>query len=392
MKNSLKIGRIAGIDIGIHYTWIFAFILIAWSLAQGFFPASRPGETAGTYWTMGIVASIMLFVSVLLHEIAHSLVAKSRGLGVSSITLFIFGGVSNLQEEPKSAGTEFVMAVVGPLTSLVLAGIFWVIGLSVGARGNLITLTFLNPLQQQPSLPAALLAYLALINFILGLFNLIPGFPLDGGRVLRSIIWGNTKDLVKSTNIAATVGRYFGWAFIIFGVFQLLAGNFLGGLWIAFIGWFLSSAADASRREITLREHLSGVQVKQVMNANPVTVSPSTTVEELVHNTFLQCRCRAAPVAYDNRTIGIVTLDDVKKVHKDKWLYTTVESIMTRQPLYSVSPEDDLNTAMKLLAQHELNQLLVLSDGHLAGLITRGDIIRQLQLSQELGMKTKRKD
>lgn len=384
MKSSFKLGRIAGIEIGLHYTWIFAFILIAWSLAQGFFPYTTPGLSAGTYWIMGTVASLLLFVSVLLHELAHSLVAKSRGLNVRSITLFIFGGVSNLEGEPAKAGVEFTMAVVGPLTSLVLGGIFWGIGVANGVNGN--PLSVLAGIRQN-SPGAALLAYLSSINLLLGVFNLIPGFPLDGGRVLRSIIWGTTKSLNKATNIAALVGRYFGWAFIAFGVFQLLSGNFLGGLWIAFIGWFLSSAADASRREVTLREQLSGVHVQDVMDPSPITASPNTTVEEVIHSMFIQRGCRAVPVSKDNRLLGIATIDDVKKLDRSRWATTPIAEIMTSQPLQSVKPEDELSSALSLITQHGYNQLPVVRDGQLAGMVCRADILRHLQVSQELGIR-----
>jgi len=370
MKSSFRLVRIAGIDIGIHYTWIFIFILITWSLAQGFFPQSYPGWNTATYWTTGVVASLVLFVSVLLHELAHSLVAQARGMSVSSITLFIFGGVSNLEEEPKKPGIELTMSIVGPLTSLALGGIFW--GL-------------LQIVENQQSPLAAILFYLALINIILAVFNLIPGFPLDGGRVLRSIIWGYTGSLTKATNSAAMVGRFFGWALIAFGLFQLLAGNFLGGLWIAFIGWFLSSAADASRREVTVRQQLSAIRVKDVMNISQETISPKTLVSEVVWGIFRKHHGRAVPVCDNNRPVGIVTLTDVKELPQDRWAETPVEDIMTREPLFTVSPEDDLNSAMKLIAQHDINQVLVLKQGQCAGLLSRADIIRHLQLRQELG-------
>jgi len=374
VKGSLRLGRIAGIEIGIHYTWLLAFILITWSLAQGFFPSEYPRWGPGTYWITGILAALLLFVSVLLHELAHSLVAQARGLPVRSITLFIFGGVSNLEEEAKKPAIEFTMTIVGPLTSLALAVIFW--GLS--------------QLIDTPSSPAAaMLNYLWQINALLAAFNLLPGFPLDGGRVLRSILWGTTGNLVRATNIAATVGRFFGWALIAFGVFQLLQGNFLGGLWIAFIGWFLSSAADASRRDVTLREHLSGVPVREVMDPGTETVSPETSVEEVVRGAFLQGHRRAVPVGRDDRLVGIVTLTDVKELPQPKWAQTSVEEIMTRQPLYRVTPDDDLNSAMRLIAQHDINQVLVLREGRLVGLLNRADIIRHLQLSQELGIKPK---
>lgn len=371
MKSSFRLVRIGGIEIGIHYSWIFIFALITWSLAQNLFPHQYPGWNPTTYWVTGIVAALLLFVSILLHELAHSFVARSQGLPVHSITLFILGGVSNLGEEPKKPRAEFAMAIVGPLTSLALAGIFW--GLHLATN--------------QDTPVAATLSYLAFINVLLAVFNLLPAFPLDGGRVLRSIIWGSTGDLVRATNIAATVGRFFGWALIAFGVFQLFTGNLLGGLWIAFIGWFLSNAAGASRREITLREHLSGTQVKEVMSPNQEAISPKTPVEEVVWNIFRKYHGRAISVCQDDRAVGIVTITDIKELPQDKWARTPVEEIMTREPLYSVAPEDDINSAMRLLAQHDVNQVLVLRQGQCVGLLSRADIIQHLQFSQELGMK-----
>lgn len=372
MRGSFRLGHIAGIEIGIHYTWLIAFLLITWSLAQSLFPQLHPGWDLVTYWITGILAALLLFVSVLLHELAHSLVAQARGLPVQSVTLFIFGGVSNI-EEPERPKIEFAMAIVGPLTSLALAGLFW---------------GFVQVVKNQDSPVAAILNYLAMINVMLAAFNLLPGFPLDGGRVLRSILWGTTGNLRKATNITATVGRFFGWGLIAFGLYQLFTGHFLEGLWIVFIGWFLGNAADTSRREITLRERLSGISVKEVMDPNPETISPKASVEEVVRDFFLQRGRRAVPVSQDNRLVGIVTITDIKELPQYKWAQSLVEEIMTREPLYSVAPEDDLNSAMRLIAQHELNQVLVLHQGQLVGLISRADIIRYLQVSQELGMKS----
>jgi Zn-dependent protease/CBS domain-containing protein len=372
MKASFRLFRISGIDIGIHYSWLLIFVLIAWSLAQGYFPQAYPGWTTVTYWVTGVIASLMLFISVLLHELAHSLVAQARGLRVSGITLFIFGGVSNLEKEPESPGTELTMAIVGPLSSLILGGIFW---------------GMLHILTKQSSPVGAMLHYLAFINVMLAAFNILPGFPLDGGRVLRSILWGATKDLAKATNIAAIVGQAFGWALIAFGAFWLFTGNFIGGLWIAFIGWFLSSAAESSRRQLTLQEHLGNATVREAMNPNPVTVDQGTSVAEVVHNVFYQGRGRAAPVTHGEKLVGIVTIHDVKKLPRDNWAETPVANIMTHAPLYSVNPDDDLNTAMKLIAQHDINQVLVLRQGQSVGLLSRADIIRHLQISQELGLK-----
>jgi len=374
MKSSLRLFRIAGIDVGIHYTWILIFVLLSWSLAQGFFPRLYPGWDTVTYWITGVVAALLLFGSVLVHELAHSLVAQARGITVSSITLFIFGGVSNLKDEPEKPKVEFAMSIVGPLSSLALAGIFWGLLQIVGD-------------QQSPL--AATFSYLALVNAILAGFNLLPGFPLDGGRVLRAILWNRTGNLVKATNIAATVGRFMGWGLIAFGLFQVFAGNFIGGIWFAFIGWFLSSSADASRREITLREQLSGVQVKEVMTTNAMLIDPDTSVAELVSNVFRKQHGRAVPVCQNDQVMGIVTVTDVKELPQEKWEETAVKEIMTSEPLYSVTPEDDLNTALRLITRHDINQVLILQDDNCAGLVSRSDILTHLHLSQELGLKRK---
>lgn len=374
MKSSIRLFRIAGIEIGIHYTWILIFVLLSWSLAQRFFPQLYPGWDTVTYWITGVVAALLLFGSVLVHELAHSLVAQARGMTVNSITLFIFGGVSNLEDEPEKPKVELVMSIVGPLSSLALAGIFW--GL-LQIVGN----------QQGPL--AAIFTYLALVNAILAGFNLLPGFPLDGGRVLRAILWNRTGSLAKATNIAATVGRFIGWGLIAFGLFQVFAGNFIGGVWFAFIGWFLSSSADASRREITLRGQLSGVQVREVITTNPVHINPDTSVAELVSNVFRKQHGRAVPVCQNDQVMGIVTVTDVKELPQEKWSETGVKEIMTSEPLYSVAPEDDLNTALKLITKRDINQVLVLRDGKCVGLVSRSDILTHLHLSQELGLKQK---
>jgi Zn-dependent protease/CBS domain-containing protein len=370
MKASFRLFRIAGIDIGIHYTWIFIFIFFSWTLAQAYFPEAYKGWSTATYWITGVIASLLIFVSVLLHELAHSLVAKSRGISVHSITLFILGGVSNLEEEPQKPAAEFSMAIVGPVTSLILALIFWGVSrLPVDAN---------TPL-------AAILTYMGIINLSLGIFNLLPGFPLDGGRVLRSIIWGSTGSLSKATNIAAIVGQVFGWLFIGAGIFLAIRVSLFSGLWIAFIGWFLNSSADASRKEITLRERLSHVRVRDLMHPSE-TITPETTIQEMVTNIFQKQHGRAVPVCEGDKLAGIATITDVKKVPQERWATTPVRQIMTASPLYTVSPEDNLNAVMQLIAQHDINQVLINEQGKCAGTVGRADIIRFIQMRNELGM------
>ncbi len=377
MKASIHLFRIAGIDIGIHFTWLFAFLLFAWTLADGFYPSYYESWSAGVYWGLGVLSSLLLFTSVLTHELAHSIVALRLGLRVKGITLFIFGGVSNMQGEAKRARDEFYVAVVGPATSLILAGIFWLIYLFAFKEAS--------PL-------AALVFYLAFVNSLLGAFNLLPGFPLDGGRVLRSIIWAITGSVSKATNIASVVGQVFAFAFIGWGVFQIFAGDFLSGIWIIFIGWFLNTAADSSRKEVRLQEDFKNVLAKDLMNMHPEVTNPNAVLTDIVDNYFLRKGRRALPVCdQDGRLIGIVTLSDLKKVSQDKWPTLTVESIMTKDPLHTVGPNEDLSNVLKMLAEHDLNQIPVLEDGKLVGLLGRADMIRYLQARQELGLGKKTK-
>lgn len=238
MSGSFKIGRLAGIQVGIHYTWLLALVLIAWSLAEGYFPLVFPDFDPITDWVLGLVSALLLFASVLVHELSHSVVATARGLKVHSITLFIFGGIANIVGEPRTPKDEFAISVVGPLTSLALAGCFWVLAQVLGPGAT-------------PAI--AVTEYLAFVNLALGVFNLVPGFPLDGGRVFRSIVWAVTHNLRRATRIASIVGQAFGFVLIGWGIVQLFGGDYLGGVWTAFLGWFLNTAAEATRHEEALR-------------------------------------------------------------------------------------------------------------------------------------------
>jgi Zn-dependent protease/CBS domain-containing protein len=384
VRGSFKIGKIAGIEIGINYTWIFAFILFAWLFAQGTFPSVFPGWSTATYWIAGVIVSIMLFVSVLIHEICHSLVAINRGLKVDSIVLFIFGGVSNIETEPQSAWVEFIMAGAGPASSLVLGGIFLGISYLIRIPGQSVT-----PLE-------GVLFYLGYINILLGLFNIIPGFPLDGGRVFRSIIWGITKNLNKATVIAGNVGRFFGWVMILYGISNFfnisigpIQGNFINGIWFIFIGWFLISAADSAMREQSMQRQLAGVHVRDVMDHSPECVSPAASVEYVVHSAFIERGRRALPVCNETGLLGIVTLADVKRLPQDRWANTPVQEIMTVKPLETVDQDEDMNSALRTLAKNDLNQIPVMGGGKLVGLLSRSDVIRFIQTRHELGIKPK---
>jgi Zn-dependent protease/CBS domain-containing protein len=368
MQSTIRIGRIAGIEIGLHYTWLFAVILIAWSLAVGYFPSVLPGLGAGTFWALGILAALLLFGSVLLHELSHSLVARSRGLKVDSITLFIFGGVSNLQSDALTARDEFLVAVVGPVSSLVLAGIFWL--LSQAFAGS--------------SAATALFAYLALVNVLLGVFNLIPGFPLDGGRVFRSLVWGATGDMRRATVIAAYAGQAVGWLLILWGFVRLLSGDFFGGLWTAFIGWFLNNAAETTRHEQVQRQTFRGIRVASIMDPSPVVAPPDLSVHDFIFDYVLQRGHRALPVVDNGRLVGIATVGDAKKLARDAWSTALLAAIMTPVPLKTVSPDAELSEAIALMAESRFHQLPVVQANRVVGLLSRGDIVRFLQLRQEL--------
>jgi len=386
MRGAFKIGKIAGIEIGVHYSWIFAFILFAWIFASGTFPAVIKNQTQTVYWICGIIMALGIFISVLLHELCHSLVAIRKGMKVSSIVFFIFGGVSNIESEPKTAGVEFLMAGAGPLSSFVLAAIFLGLASLFASPDNIVTPVF------------AVLSYLSYTNLLLGIFNIVPGFPLDGGRVLRSIIWGATKNLRTATLVAGNIGRIFGWALILFGISQIfniqlfgITPNILNGVWSILIGWFLSSAADSSMREQSLQEHIAGVKVKDVMDKSPQCISPAASIESVVNESFMRQGLKALPVCNETGLLGIVTIADVKKVPQEEWDNTTVQAVMTRIPLDSVSEEDDLSAALKIMGEKGLNQIPVMSQGKMIGLLSRADIIRYLQTQQQLGIKNKPK-
>jgi CBS domain-containing protein len=262
------------------------------------------------------------------------------------------------------------MAIVGPLTSFILAIVFFGI----------------YQLFDPQSMAGAFLGYLALINLILAIFNLLPGFPLDGGRVLRSIIWASTGSLIKATNAATMVGRFIGWGLIAYGLINVLYGN-LAGLWTAVIGWFLSSAADASKNEVTLRETFSKLKVREVMSPNVQTISPDTSVEQVVTGILRRQYERAIPVCRDDRLTGIISMTDIKELPRDRWPLTPVQQIMTSAPLYTVAPDDTVDKALRLLSEHDINQVIISEQGQCVGILKRADIINYLQINHELGRK-----
>jgi Zn-dependent protease len=368
MADALKLGTLGGIELRVHYTWLVAFVLVAWSLAQGYFPSADSGLGTGTYWLLGLVAALLLFVSVFVHELAHALVSSARGLRVQSITLFIFGGISSISTEVTSASDEFLIAVVGPVTSLVLAGLFW-LGGQVLPPGTGV---------------AAVASYLAFTNLLLGAFNIVPGFPLDGGRVLRAIVWGSTNNMPRATRVASYVGQAVAFGMIGWGVARLLGGDVFGGVWTAFIGWFLNGGAEAARRQQGVRGVLSGVPVTSVMDASPAVAAPGLSVQDFIFEQTLRHGHRALPVVDAERLVGLMSITDAKHLAHAAWSTTSVGAVMTAMPLTTVAPDADLDLALELMVANSVNQLPVVQDGMLVGMLSRGDIMRYLHLGQEL--------
>jgi Zn-dependent protease/CBS domain-containing protein len=370
VPGSIRIGTIAGIPLRVHHTWLFAFLLIAWSLASGYFPAISQGWGLATYWILGIIAALGLFASVVIHELSHSLVAMARGYRVRHITLFIFGGVSSVEGEAKRPWDEFIMSVVGPLASFALAVAFW------GAW-------HLFPNLSKPL--GATLLYLAAINGMVAVFNMLPGFPLDGGRVLRSIIWGLTKNLRRATDLSSFAGQGLGFVFVFLGLSQFLNGNVLNGLWIVFVGWFLNSNAESSRQHLRPAENLRNWRVSDLMSSEPALAKPDLTVQSFVFDHVIPLGIRAMPIMDDGHLIGIVSLADAKKVPTGFWPRTPVRAVMTPAPLRTIAAEQDVATAISLLADGDLAQMPVLSDGKVVGMLSRADVLRLAQFSGELG-------
>jgi len=372
MKVSWRIARIFGIDICVDASWLIIFGLFTWIIASYYFPSGYPNWPRWEYWVLGAVTSILFFASVLGHELAHSLVAISQGEKVRRITLFILGGVAQISEEPKEASKEFFMALVGPLTSFGIAIVCYLAFLA------------LQPVSEPA---AAITRYLSYINVLLGAFNLLPGFPMDGGRVLRAIIWKFTGNLKKATGIASSVGRGFAFAFIALGFFMMFRGAFINGIWIMMIGWFLMSAASQGYHQVIVKDMLKGVRVEDLMRRDIQTVPGDLPVQKLVDEFILKHRDRAFVVADGGDTQGIVCLEDVKKIPKDQWSSTLVSQIMTpREDLATASPGDDGNKVLAQLTTKNVHQVPVLENGKIQGIVCRTDILQFIQLRSDLGV------
>jgi len=362
LHGAWKIGTVMGIPVRVHYSWLIVFGLITWSLSTFYFPQAAPDLPAASYWIKGILAALLLFISVGFHELSHSLVAKKYGISIESITLFIFGGVAQMRGEPPHPKAEFRIALAGPLASFLLSAVFFFVSLNT-AHGV-----------------KAFFAYLAQINLIIGLFNLIPGFPMDGGRVLRSIIWEKKKDYFYATKKAASIGQKIAIFFIIFGIFSVFAGM-PGGLWLMLIGWFIYTAAQASYQQSTLQETLSGMKVADIMVRDIVTITPSITLEEALNNYFLRNGYGGFPVVDGGKYLGILSLKELKKIPRDAFRSTRVADVfLPHSRQWEISRDDTVISALETMIREDMGRLVVLEGDSISGLITRNGIARYLQI------------
>jgi Zn-dependent protease/CBS domain-containing protein len=374
MKAQVRLGRIAGISIGLHYSWLLIAILIALSLAQHF-RAVAPAWSSSIVWTAAVVTGLLFFATLLLHELAHSLLAKSRGLRVHAITLFALGGVSQIESEASDAKSEFSIAIAGPVTSvvigLVLLGSAWLTGWKPGT---------------EPATPVvSVLVWLGYINMMLAVFNMIPGYPLDGGRVLRALIWWVTGNANRSTRLAAQVGQVVAFLFILSGLYRFFVGANFGGLWLAFIGWFLLDASRSSYVQVELMAGLRDRRVSDIMDRDYATVEGHLSLQDFVDEYVLRTGRRCFVVVQNDRVSGLITTHEIKKINRDEWAQTSVQSVMRPlAQLRTVAPDTPAIQALELMSREDINQLPVIADGHLQGVFSRGHVLRFLRTQAEL--------
>jgi len=358
---SLNIGEIFGVKIKIHYTWLIIFFLITWSLANGYVPLQFPGLSEVTYWIIGIISAISLFISVLVHELAHSYVALKQGIAVPSITLFFFGGVSQIAEEPKSPNQEAKMAAVGPLSSFAISALFvllWFVAVTLD----------LGPFIIAP------FSYIALINALLGGFNFLPAFPLDGGRVLRAVLWKWKNNLLTATKASIKISEAIAYIMIGTGFFMTVVYSMFTGLWIVFIGWFLKNGSEASLKQTIISQALSDVKVKEIMNSQVVTIA------DAVEQYFSNYTHRGFPVTKDGMIQGIITFEDLKNFMKDDSQSTLVGDVMTpKEKMIVVSPDEPAVEAILKFSKNNIGRLPVLKGDKLVGIITRSDLMKAIR-------------
>jgi len=369
---TLTLIKILGFKIKVNISWVFIALLLSWALAQGYFPTVYEGLTKITYWWMGVIAMLGLFVSIVLHELAHSVVARAFGMEIKSITLWLLGGVAEMADEPPHPRAEFLMAIAGPIMSVVLAFLFFTVGTFFGAGGDI------TPI-------GAIFQYLGMLNLILAVFNLIPAFPLDGGRVARAALWAWKGDYYWATNVAARMGSIFGITLMVFGVIAALTGAGLGGLWWVILGMFVRFTADASRSQLQAKQALKGRIVRDYMTLNPIIVPPGITVNDLIDNWIYKHSFEFFPVVDAGRVIGSVSLAEVRQVPPGQREKARVGDIMLPcSPETTIEAGADTSKALAKMQKTGNSLLLVMADGNLTGVIAMKDLMKLIAITTEL--------
>ncbi|MFP3952239.1 MAG: site-2 protease family protein [Candidatus Bathyarchaeia archaeon] len=363
---SLNVGKISGIDIRLNFSWFLIFGLLTWSLAANYLPSQYPEQSVTFYWIVGAMAAVTLFISLLAHELAHSLVAQGEGMSIRSITLHFFGGVSELGEESRTPDTELKMASVGPISSL-LIGLFFLVLWR--------TLTF-SPLGLR-----AIFQYASYANLGLALFNSIPAFPMDGGRVLRALLWRRRDNILEATRTATTISKVISYLFMGLGVFSFFAMNGIDGLWLMVIGFIINGNATASLSQTMISRALSDVSVEKIMTRDVKSVEPDLTIQQVVDRYFQRYAHNGFPVMQDGDLVGMICSHDIQQIPEEQWDMVKVEDVMKPgEELYTVSPESNSADALMEMAKRDIGRLPVLRNGEMVGLITRSDITRAIRL------------
>lgn len=371
MKGSVVIGKVRGIEIEVNVSWLVVFGLVTYMLATNYFPQNYPDWNPALGWLLGGIIALMLFVSVLLHELSHSLVSMNFGIPVKKISLFIFGGIAQMEKEPDDPGSELKIAVAGPAMSLLLFVLFTLLAAVAAVTGASEAIL-------------VLLTYVAQVNLVLAIFNMVPAFPMDGGRVLRALIWRFKGDFQNATRIAASMGGMFGYFLIFTGIFWVMTGNLINGIWFAFIGWFISQASQASYQQTVMSNIFDEIRVSEFMTANVTAVDYHISVQELVDSYFFHYKFNSFPVKKFEEVIGVVNLDRVKNIPKEERDQTTVGGITT--PLEDnlvVSPNDTVSTAMTKIFGNSIGRVLVMEQAALIGIVSRTDILNYLRMHNQ---------
>jgi Zn-dependent protease/CBS domain-containing protein len=377
MKAHIRLGKILGIEIGLHYSWLIIAVLITLSLSS-YFSTNHPEWGTAVVWVMAISSALLFFAAIVIHELSHAVVALRNGLPVSSITLFALGGVAQIEKEAETASSEFWLGIVGPITSAVIGALCLAIAVALGW-----------PFGEMPETPLmAVIVWLGTVNIALAVFNMIPGFPMDGGRVLRAAAWKITGDKARATRIASIIGQTFAMGFIVLGVFAFFGGSGIGGLWIAFIGWFLLNAAKATYSQLEITEGLKDVKVGDLMNRDCPILEPRMNIQTMVEENMLKTgqRCYLVADGISGEPEGLITPHEIKGISKEMWPMTLVGDIMKPfTEVHTISQTAPVMEALEKMGREDVNQLPVMDGNRLAGIISRDRIVKYLYTRKEIG-------